>query len=155
MAIDESNSDGSVKKVVFIDMEKNIDSIKPKYHKYINEKFIREFSKNQFSISIEKKEISSLKNFMEERKRKIKNTSNVKGTIKKKSENHFINKLYMFKTNKNLKIAYQYHIMQYYYKKGLLYTFVFTTTTDKKSEYRDVSKLIFNSFKFLENDCNK
>lgn len=150
MAIDELTSDGTVKTAKFISLNKNIDSIKPKYHEYINKNFIREVSFNQFNVSITKMENNNLSDMMDVRKGKIEELSNINGVIEKKSETHYINKLIISndlnnEDSSNSKLS---HIMHYYYKNGFLYILVFTTKANKINEYKDESKLIFNSFKF-------
>lgn len=152
MIIDSINEDGTINTSTFIELEVDKDSVKPKNRKYIRKKYIREFSKNQFNISIEKKEIGSLESFMAEREKKIQNATNVEGTIERVTENHYINELFIYDDySSNHPITNQVHTMHYYYRNGLLYTLVFSTTPDKKAEYTEASKLIFRTFKFIEN----
>lgn len=149
MAIDSINKDGTINTSTFIGLQADKDSIKPKHKKYIKKKNIREFSKNQFNISIERKEKFSLSIFMVERKKKIENSENVSGTIERVSEDHYINELEIFDTlGTNTKITDQVHTMHYYYKNGLLYTLVFSTTPDQTAQYTEASDLIFSTFKF-------
>ena len=156
MAIEQLNADGSARVVVYIDLDEEIDSVQPKYRKYIKDEYIREYSNYQFNISIEKKEIDNLTNFMNERKRKIENVSNDIITIEKVADNHFINKILMQdgKENKDLPEINQFHLMHYYYKNGLLYTLVFTTTANESYRYADEVDIIFRTFNFSDDNCN-
>jgi hypothetical protein len=155
MAIEELTSDGTGKAARFISLEKDIDSIKPKYHKYINENLILEFSFYQFDISVTKMANNGLSSIMSKRKERIKSSSNIKRRIKKVSENHYINKLTIDgnlynEGSNNSKLS---HTMHYYHKNEFLYTLAFTSKTEEKSEYTDVSKLIFDTFKFKQFTC--
>ena len=149
MAIDSINEDGTYNRSTFIKMDVNRDSLKKEHRKYIKKKYIREFSKNQFNVSIEKKNIGSLANFMVERKKKIENSSFVDGTIEQIAENHFVNELLIFDDfSGDTPITNQVHTMHYYYIDGLLYTLVFTNTPDKLNEYESTKELIFRTFQF-------
>lgn len=151
MAIDSINEDGTYNRSTFIKMGVNRDSIKKEHRKYIKKRYIREFSKNQFNVSIEKKNIGSLANFMVERKKKIENSSFVEGTIEQIAENHFVNELLIFDDfSGDIPITNQVHTMHYYYIDGLLYTLVFTNTPDKLNEYESAKELIFRTFQFKQ-----
>lgn len=152
MVIDSVNEDGTINTSTFFELEIDRDSVKPKNRKYIRKKYIREFSKSQFNVSIEKKDISSLESFMAERKKKIENATNVDGTIERITESHYINDLLIYDDySGDTPVTNQFHTMHYYYRNGLLYTLVFSTTPDKIAEYAEASELIFRTFKFIEN----
>lgn len=136
-----------------IPLNYNKDSINKEYLKYINNpRYLTEYAKNQFNISVEIKKFKTLGKFIMKRKKRIKKISYIKGSFEKVNNNYYINELIIYHDEKNTDSPSitQFHTIHYHYKNNKLYTLIFTSRLDEKDEtYAKDFEYIFKSFEFI------
>jgi len=145
---------GIINKATFIPFGKDIEKLKEGHEKYFNNpKYLTEYAKNQFNISIESKDFKNLSDFINKKRIKTSKMKNVDSYFTKVNDNHYINNLRFYNDEKERSPALTYdHLMHYYYFDGVLFTLVFTTTLETKEKYKESAELIFRTFQFKKYD---
>ncbi len=136
-----------------IPYEHDKEKIEEEFLEYLKDStYLTSFAENQFNLSIEAFKDKKLSKFIKKRKKRIKQTDYVKGTIKKISDTHYVNELMIFndKNNADSPSKDQIHLMHYYYHNEKLYTLVYTHRKEIDKKTLKEVDLIFNSFEFIQ-----